>query len=60
MNRYLVKKVVDPDTAWLVVTETDAGEQVTWTRTRELATPLLKGVAELWIWDLGGELDPVD
>jgi hypothetical protein len=60
LNRYFVKKTIGIDTAWLVITETDSGEVESWTKKREEATPLLEGVADLWIFDLGGELDLVD
>jgi hypothetical protein len=59
-SRYLVKKTVEGYTNWLVVTETDAGEVESWSDKREEGTPLLKDTADLWIWDLGGELDAVD
>ena len=60
MNRYLIQKTVEFDTAWLVVKDTDSAQEVSWTSKREEGTPLLYATAMMWKWDLGGELDPVD
>lgn len=60
MERYLVRKTEGGMTAWLVVNDTDSAQEVTWSNKREEGTPLVRFTAELWIWDLGGELDPID